>query len=177
MDSSYLSRTARSTLSRSSARPRHPLHRLAKGDDRRLGLLHQGVGMARQLVALLDQLARRVPRVLRAPADFRGNEVAGEQMLANRHRQVGMAARAQVRAVVEEISGELVLPEVLAAGSSGRDGVFPAEHEEQGPFLVGQLERSPAVEVNDLVGVERDRIVGMDRLYTSRARRLRQGST
>src|SRR5262250_3659327 len=121
MDSSYPSRTAGSTLSRSSARPRPPLPRLAKGDDRRLGLVHQGVGLARQLVALLDQLARRVPRVLRAPADLRGNEVAREQMLANRHRQVGMAARAQVRAVMEEIRGELLLPEALAADSAGGD--------------------------------------------------------
>src|SRR5262249_57534079 len=48
-----------------------------------------------------------------------------------------------------------------------RDGVIPAEHEEQGPLLVVELEGALAVEMNDLVGVERDGIAGRARLYPS----------
>src|SRR4030095_4051818 len=48
----------------------------------------------------------------------------------------------------------------------------PAEHEKQSPFLVIQLKRSPAVEMNDLAVVERDRIVGRYRPDAPRALRL-----
>jgi len=134
--------------------------------------VQQDVSLVRQLVALLDQPAGSVARVFRAPTDLRWNELAGEEMLANVHGQVGPTARAQVRAMVEEVIGQLVLPEALVARRARGHRVTPAEHEEQSPLLVVQLEGSPAVEMNDPFVVERNRIVGLDRLDASRARRF-----
>ena len=54
--------------------------------------------------------------------------------------------------------------------------MIPAEHEEQGSLLVVELEGALAVEMNDLVGVERDGIAGRDRLYASRTFRVRHRS-
>jgi hypothetical protein len=70
-----------------------------------------------------------------------------------------------------------VLPEALVARPARGHRVTPAEHEEQSSLLVVQLEGSPAVEMNDLVVVERNRIVGLDRLDASRAFRLSHGFT
>jgi hypothetical protein len=61
---------------------RHTLHRLAKRADRQFGRTHQGVSPVRQLLTLLDQPARGVPRVLRSPPYFRRNVRAGEEVLA-----------------------------------------------------------------------------------------------
>jgi len=93
-------------------------------------------------------------------------------MLADVHGQVGATARAQVCAMVEEVGGQLVLPEALATGSACGHRMTPAEHEEKRTLLVVQLERPAAVEMDDLVLVEHDRVVGIDRLYTARALRF-----
>jgi hypothetical protein len=98
-------------------------------------------------------------------------------MLANVDGQIGPTVRAQVRAMVEEVIGQLVLPEGLVAGRARGHRVTPAEHEEQSPLLVVQLEGSTAVQMNDPVVFERNRIVGRDRLDASRAFRLSHGFT
>ncbi len=109
-----------------SAAPGHTLHRLAERADRQFGLVQQGVSLVRQHVALLDQPACGVPRVRRSPAELRWDELAGKEMLANVHGQVGATARAQVRAVVEEVIGKLVLPEALAASRARHHRVTPS---------------------------------------------------
>ena len=105
----------------------HTLHRLAKRADRQFGRTHQGVSPVRQLLTLLDQPARSVPRVLRSPPHFRRNVRAGEEVLANVRGQVGATARAQVRAVLQQVGGKLVLPEALAASAALCDDVIEAE--------------------------------------------------
>jgi len=124
-----------------------------------------------------DQPTGSVTRALHSAAELRRDELAREEMLANVHGQIGPTARAQVRAMVEEVIGELVLPEALVARRASGHRVTPAEHEEQSPLLVMELERSPAVEMNDPVVVERNRIVGLDRLDASRALRFSHGFT
>src|SRR6266850_5726561 len=157
-----------------SGAPRHTLHRLPEGRDLRFDVVHQGVGQVRQLVVLPDQPACGVARVLRPPADFGWDERAGEEVLAKARGQVGAAARAQM-GMVEEVGGQLFLPEALVVRRARHDGVAPAEHEEQSALLVVQLEGSVAVEVNDLVPVERNRIAERDRLRASRASRYSHG--
>src|SRR5262249_43432122 len=115
---------------------------------------------------------RGVARVLRFPADLRRDERAREQVLPQVPRQVGATARAQVAVVAEEVGRELMLPEALAARRALRDGMIPAEREEQGTLLVVQLVGAPAVEMDDVVDVERDRIVGGQQLLASAAVRL-----
>jgi hypothetical protein len=157
---------------RASAALHHTLHRLAERSDRQFGRTHEGVSPVRQLLTLLDQSARGVPRVLRSPPYFRRNVLAGEEVLAHVRGQVGATARAQVRAVLQQVGGKLVLPEALAACAALCDDVIPAEPEEQSPLLVVQLAGPSAVKMNDLVTGERDGIVGRHQLPASRTRRL-----
>src|SRR5215831_2035314 len=148
------------------------MDRVAERADRRVDVAHQDGDLLRQLTVLADEPARGVARVLRLPADFRRNEGAREEVLAEVRGQVGAAARTQVAVVAEEVRCELMLPEALAARAALRDGMIPAEREEQRPLLVVQLVRTPAVEMDDVVDVERDRIVGGQLLLAPPAVRL-----
>ena len=152
------------------------MDRVAERADRRVDVAHQDGDLLRQLPLQADEPARGVARVLRFPADLRRDDGAREQVLAQIRGQVGAAARAQVTVVAEEIGGELVLPEALAACCALGDGMIPAEREEQRPLLVVQLVRALAVEVDDVVDVERDRIVGGQPLLASPAMRLSHSS-
>ena len=148
------------------------MDRVAERADRRVDVAHQDGDLLRQLTVLADEPARGVARVLRLPADFRRNEGAREEVLAEVRGQVGAAARTQVAVVAEEVGGELMLPEALVTRPALRDGMIPAEREAQRPLLVVQLVRAPAVEMDDVVDVERDRIVGGQQLLASAAVRL-----
>src|SRR5262250_498424 len=152
------------------------MDRVAERVDRRVDVAHQDGDLLRQLTVLADEPARGVARVLRLPADFRRNEGAREEVLAEARGQVGAAARTQVAVVAEEVGGELMLPEALVTRPALRDGMIPAEREEQRALLVVQLVRAPAVEMDDVVDVERDRIVGGQPLLAPPAVRLNHAS-
>lgn len=152
------------------------MNRVAERADRRVDVTHQDGDLLRQLPVLADEPARRVARVLGFPANFCRDEGAREQVLAKVRGQVGAAARAQVAVVGEEVGGELMLSKALAAPRALRDRVIPAEREEQRPLLVVELVRSPAVEMDDAVDVERNRIVGGQQLLAPPAVRLSHAS-
>jgi hypothetical protein len=95
-------------------------------------------------------------------------------VLANVHGQIGATAWTQVRPVLVEVSGEFVLPKVVAARNALRDGVIPTELEEQCALVVIQGARPPAVEMDDLVTVERNGIVGRYQPPASLTRQLQQ---
>jgi hypothetical protein len=119
-------------------------------------------------MALLDELARGVPRVFRSPSHFRRHQRAPEQVLANARGQIGMTARAQMRTVIEEVGGEVLFSEALPTDLALRDVVLPAALEEQRPFFVGQLTWPMAVEMDDLVSIECNGLVRGEQPTTAR---------
>jgi hypothetical protein len=144
------------------------IHRVAQRRDRRCGLTCQRVDLLQQQVALLDELTSGIPRVFGSPSYFRRHHRAREQVLPNTRGQIGMTARAEMRAVIEEVGGEALFPEALPTDLALRDLVLPAELEEQRPLLIGQVTRSMTVEMDDLVSIECNGLVRGEPSTTAR---------
>ena len=78
----------------------------------------------------------------------------------------------QVRAIPEQVRGELLLTEALIAVRARGHGVAEAVLEQEGPLFIAEVTRLSAVEVDDLVGVERNRIALGYRPAAARTTRL-----
>src|SRR5262245_56042371 len=82
-----------------------------------------------------------------------------EKMRAKVGRQIGVALRAQMVAVPEQIGRQLVLTEPHMAGAAFGHGVLPAELIEENSLFVVQLAGPVAVEMKNAVAVERDGVI------------------
>src|SRR5262249_45581743 len=153
-----------------------PLHCRAERGNRSFGLAHQDVRMVSQLLALLDEPTCGVACLLRPLAYFSRERHAAVQMATNTLSQVGTAARAEVRAIVQKARGEFLPPnQALGARGALRHRVAPAIPEQQYTFLAGQMTGSLAVEMHNTTAADADGIVGRDHLEALRALRLGHG--
>jgi len=70
-----------------------------------------------------------------------------------------------VRSPTEDVRGEFDLPKVLKAPGT-RDRVVKAVCEEKRPLFVAQVVRSTAVNVEDAIAVEGERVIWLKDLTT-----------
>src|SRR5262245_1010286 len=126
-----------------------------------LGLPDQHLGPVTQLLALLHQVARRVPDLVRPAPHLIRQHRAAVEMAAHALGEIAAAAGAEVRAAAERIRGELDQAEADVAAHAVGHGVTEAVHEEQRTLFRGQGLRSLAVDVRQ-VAAQRLHDVGAD---------------
>src|SRR5206468_10726557 len=122
--------------------------------------------MVSGLLALLDDLLSDFAQRSRLYPHWLGKHRAGVEVRTNAVGQVCATTRAKMRVVAREIGSQCMLPEAFGALATVRNRVADAVMEKKGALFLAQLARSSAVEMPDLVAVERDGLVHRDRLLT-----------
>jgi hypothetical protein len=151
-------------------------HRFTQGGDRGLSLAYQHIGSVTRLMALLDQLARFVARLLRPLPERRQNLGAGVEVASQALAQVCTAARAQVDEAAEDVDRKLFLSEGPATGNARGDLMSPAVSEEQRALFMTQPSRLSAIRVGGLPADVLDGVLRSDEPSASRASRVRHDS-
>ena len=118
--------------------------------------------MVSGLLALLDDLLSDFAQRLRPYPHWPGKHRAGVEVRTNAVGQVCATTRAKMRVVAREIGSKFMLPEAFGARATVRNRVADAVMEKKGALFLAQLAGSSAVEMPDLVAVERDGLVHRD---------------
>src|SRR5215831_19551963 len=93
-------------------------------------------------------------------------------MRSHAFREVHPTTDAEVRAISEQVRAELLLPKALLAIGAGGHGVAEAVFEQERPLFMTEIPRLSAVEMDNVVAVERNRVVLGYRPAAARANRL-----